>query len=96
MNRWFSALPSCTDPNKMFLHAATSKGNTGPCVWTFCEGYPIEVETIFERLDSEGVSNKIRYLDWNEAFAITPLNKNVTKFLLDEEFEDLYEKMANH
>ena len=46
-DRWFSSLPSKTDPNRMFVHAATSLG----CVvndpnWT-------ALKTIFEVLDSD-------------------------------------------
>lgn len=83
MNRWFSSVPGPTDPNKMFFHAATSLGNTEPCLDWYCNGYPIHVKTIYENLDSEGFSNKIHYMDWNEAWALYPLNQNNSKYIVD-------------
>ena len=86
MNRWFAAVPGPTDPNKMFLHAASSQGNTEPCFFSFCDGYPMTIPTIFDHLDKEGITNKIHYMDWNEALAIFPLYKNTSKFLMDDDF----------
>jgi len=45
-DRWFASVPSQTDPNKVFLHAATSNGNTGNCGMWYCGGWPFEARTI--------------------------------------------------
>ncbi len=35
-------------------------------------------------------------MDWNEALAITPLNTNFSKFVIDEGFEFFYKKLKKH
>jgi phospholipase C len=51
-DRWFSSVPGPTQPNRSFVHAATSGGSVEPkVVWG-------GLRTIFELLDKEHVSNR--------------------------------------
>ena len=84
--RWFSSVPSCTDPNKLFLHAAQSGSNTDNCGDWFCEGYPFEAKTIYENVKKDGKKPAIHYMDWAEAMAISPLNKDYDIFVHDVNF----------
>lgn len=58
---WFSSVPTCTDPNKFFYHAASSKGHLGNCGWWYCSEYPMEARTIFDNMKEEGISWKIHW-----------------------------------
>lgn len=53
----------------------------------------MEARTIYENLEAEGYSTKIYWQDWNEAFAITPLNKDFNKFEYDIQFEKFFKKL---
>ncbi len=61
-DRWFSALPGPTWPNRFFLHAATSGGldrspSTLEVIASQLDGYQFENGTLYDALDSES-------LDW--------------------------------
>lgn len=82
-DQWFCSLPSCTEPNKFFYHIATSRGNVRNCDGWYCSGYPMEARSIYENLEDEGFTWAVHWMDWNEAFAITPLNKKFYGFVYD-------------
>src|SRR5205085_10184514 len=52
-DRWFSPVPTRTQPNRMYAFAATSQGYTGPPT------SPLTAKTIFHLLEEKGVSWKI-------------------------------------
>lgn len=56
-DRWFSAAPTRTQPNRMFAFAATSQGYTGPPT------SPLTAKTIFHLLEEKGISWKIYVTD---------------------------------
>ncbi|XP_073311942.1 non-specific phospholipase C4-like [Primulina huaijiensis] len=58
-DRWFAAVPASTQPNRLFVHSATSHGATSNDTKHLIEGYP--QKTIFESLDEEGFSFGIYY-----------------------------------
>lgn len=62
-DRWFSALPGPTLPNRVFLHSATSHGATSNEWGKIVFGYPRK--TVFYSLDDDG-------LDFNIYFARFP------------------------
>ena len=35
-------------------------------------------------------------MDWNEVLAITPINRNISKFKIDEDFELFFKKLRTH
>lgn len=82
----------------MFLHAGTSNSNTAGCMSWYCigpgkSGFPMNARTIFENLEDEGYSYDIHYMDWADPIEIYPLNENKEKFIQDDDFELLFEKM---
>ncbi|XP_010525016.1 PREDICTED: non-specific phospholipase C4-like [Tarenaya hassleriana] len=58
-DRWFAAVPASTQPNRLFVHSATSHGATSNDKKLLAEGFP--QKTIFESLDEAGFSFGIYY-----------------------------------
>ncbi|KAJ8633846.1 hypothetical protein MRB53_027182 [Persea americana] len=58
-DRWFASMPASTQPNRLFVHSATSHGATSNDTKKLIEGFP--QKTIFESLDEEGFSFGIYY-----------------------------------
>ncbi|KAJ0015025.1 hypothetical protein Pint_20845 [Pistacia integerrima] len=58
-DRWFASVPASTQPNRLFVHSATSHGATSNDTNKLIEGYP--QKTIFESLDESGFSFGIYY-----------------------------------
>src|SRR5437660_2483909 len=56
-DRWFAPAPIETEPNRMYLVAATSVGHA------HAPQNPVDAPTIFDRLDQKGVSWKIYISD---------------------------------
>jgi phospholipase C len=61
-DRWFSPVMTRTQPNRMYLLAATSQGHVYP------PNAPLTAKTIFELLDGAGVSWKIYVTDPNGTY----------------------------
>ncbi|XP_008803348.2 non-specific phospholipase C2-like [Phoenix dactylifera] len=53
-DRWFASVPASTQPNRLFVHSATSHGATGNNASLLVKGYP--QRTIFENMDDAGLS----------------------------------------
>jgi len=67
-DRWFSALPGPTWPNRFFLHAATSGGldrspTTLETIGSQLDGYQFENGTIYDALDSESLDWRVYHGD---------------------------------
>lgn len=58
-DRWFSSAPTLTQPNRLFIHSATSHGATANDTKMLIEGYP--QKTIFESMEEAGFSFGIYY-----------------------------------
>ncbi|KAK1286170.1 hypothetical protein QJS10_CPB20g01259 [Acorus calamus] len=58
-DRWFASVPASTQPNRMYVHAATSHGATSNDTGKLVGGFP--QRTIFESLDEAGKSFGIYY-----------------------------------
>ena len=58
-DRWFASVPASTQPNRLFVHSATSAGATGNIPTMLAKGYP--QRTIFDNLDAAGVPFGIYY-----------------------------------
>ncbi|KAK1307460.1 hypothetical protein QJS10_CPA10g01155 [Acorus calamus] len=58
-DRWFASVPASTQPNRMYVHAATSHGATSNDTGKLVGGFP--QRTIFESLDESGLSFGIYY-----------------------------------
>jgi phospholipase C len=61
-DRWFSPVGTRTQPNRMYLFAATSQGHVYPPTG------PLSAKTIFQDLDDAGVSWKIYETDPNDTY----------------------------
>lgn len=58
-DRWFCSVPALTQPNRLFIHSATSYGATDNDTKTLIQGYP--QKTIFESIEEAGCSFGIYY-----------------------------------
>ncbi|XAR63332.1 Phospholipase C [Bertholletia excelsa] len=58
-DRWFASMPASTQPNRLFVHSATSHGLTSNDTELLIKGLP--QKTIFESLDEAGHSFGIYY-----------------------------------
>jgi phospholipase C len=58
-DRWFSPVMSRTDPNRMYLLAATSQGHVYPRGHSIPGEAPLPAKTIFEELQQAGITWKI-------------------------------------
>nr|GMC83234.1 non-specific phospholipase C4-like [Ipomoea batatas] len=58
-DRWFASVPASTQPNRLFVHSATSHGATSNDTKKLIEGFP--QKTIFESMDEAGYSFGIYY-----------------------------------
>nr|GMD14632.1 non-specific phospholipase C2 [Ipomoea batatas] len=58
-DRWFASVPASTQPNRLYVHSATSHGATSNVASLLAKGYP--QRTIFENLDDAGVDFGIYY-----------------------------------
>lgn len=59
IDRWFASVPASTQPNRLFVHSATSHGASSNDTKKLIEGFP--QKTIFESLDEAGFSFGIYY-----------------------------------
>lgn len=58
-DRWFASVPASTQPNRLFVHSATSHGATSNDTKKLIEGFP--QKTIFESVDEAGHTFGIYY-----------------------------------
>ncbi|OVA13108.1 Phosphoesterase [Macleaya cordata] len=58
-DRWFSSVPSSTQPNRLYVHSATSHGATSNIPNLLVNGYP--QRTIFENIQDSGLTFGIYY-----------------------------------
>nr|DAD24712.1 TPA_asm: hypothetical protein HUJ06_026176 [Nelumbo nucifera] len=58
-DRWFVSLPSSAQPNRLFVHSATSHGYISRDTKKLIQGFP--QKTIFDSLDDAGLSFGIYY-----------------------------------
>ncbi|XP_009790723.1 non-specific phospholipase C2 [Nicotiana sylvestris] len=58
-DRWFASVPASTQPNRLYVHSATSHGATSNNASLLAKGYP--QRTIFENLDDAGINFGIYY-----------------------------------
>eukprot|EP00258_Populus_trichocarpa_P008445 XP_002314000.2 non-specific phospholipase C2 isoform X1 [Populus trichocarpa] len=79
-DRWFASVPSSTQPNRLFVHSATSAGATSNIPALLVKGYP--QRTIFENLDDAGISWGIYYQNIPATLFYSNLRKlkHITKF----------------
>ncbi|XP_050204105.1 non-specific phospholipase C2 [Mercurialis annua] len=72
-DRWFASVPSSTQPNRLYVHSATSAGATSNIPALLIKGYP--QRTIFENLDD----NKIPWGIYFQNIPATLFYRNLRK-----------------
>eukprot|EP00250_Pteridium_aquilinum_P002066 c12276_g1_i1 orf=222-1847(-) len=58
-DRWFASVPSSTQPNRFYIHSATSHGEMSNVRRDLVEGFP--QKTIFDSIEESGLSYGIYY-----------------------------------
>lgn len=58
-DRWFAAVPTSTQPNRFYIHSATSHGEMSNVKKDLVEGFP--QKTIFDSIEESGLSYGIYY-----------------------------------
>ncbi|CAN1231878.1 Non-specific phospholipase C1 [Linum grandiflorum] len=79
-DRWFASVPASTQPNRFYVHSATSHGATSNVRKDLIAGFP--QKTIFDSLDESGLSFGIYYQSIPATLFFSSLRKlkNVFKF----------------
>ncbi|XWS64966.1 hypothetical protein CRYUN_Cryun05aG0049500 [Craigia yunnanensis] len=70
-DRWFASLPASTQPNRLYVHSATSHGAMSNNTQQLIEGFP--QKTIFESLEENGFSFGI----YHQSFPSTLFYRNL-------------------
>jgi phospholipase C len=87
-DRWFASVPGPTLPNRAFAFGATSLGRVD-----MNPNY-LALKTVFELLDSRGVSSRVYYTDWTIALAVGYVIQRARKFLFF--FDDFLKDCKNN
>ncbi|KAH7657114.1 phospholipase C protein [Dioscorea alata] len=79
-DRWFASVPSSTQPNRFYVHSATSHGASSNVRKDLIHGFP--QKTIFDSLDESGLSFGIYYQNIPATLFFKSLRKlkHITKF----------------
>ncbi|KAG5515119.1 hypothetical protein RHGRI_036229 [Rhododendron griersonianum] len=79
-DRWFASVPASTQPNRFYVHSATSHGASSNVRKDLINGFP--QKTIFDSLDENGLSFGIYYQNIPASLFFKSLRKlkHVTKF----------------
>ncbi|KAK4777669.1 hypothetical protein SAY87_017856 [Trapa incisa] len=80
LDRWFASVPASTQPNRFYVHSATSHGSSSNVRKDLIHGFP--QRTIFDSLDESGLSFGIYYQNIPATLFFKTLRqlKHVTKF----------------
>lgn len=87
-DRWFSAIPGPTQPNRLFVYSATSRGSVGNDKLKLLLGYP--QKTIFDSLHEDGLDFGIYFKNIPTTFFYRNLRrlKYISKFHWFETFKE--------
>ncbi|XP_042474281.1 non-specific phospholipase C1-like [Zingiber officinale] len=80
LDKWFASVPASTQPNRFYVHSATSHGATSNVRRDLIHGFP--QKTIFDSLDEEGLSFGVYYQNIPAVLFYKSLRKlkHLTKF----------------
>uniref|UniRef100_A0A803KRK0 Uncharacterized protein n=1 Tax=Chenopodium quinoa TaxID=63459 RepID=A0A803KRK0_CHEQI len=80
LDRWFASVPASTQPNRFYVHSATSHGASSNVRKDLIHGFP--QKTIFDSLDENGLSFGIYYQNIPATMFFKSLRKikHITKF----------------
>eukprot|EP00249_Psilotum_nudum_P016120 c25666_g2_i2 orf=477-1982(-) len=79
-DRWFASVPTSTQPNRLYVHSATSHGASSNVKMDLAEGFP--QKTIFDSLHEAGLSFGVYYQNLPSVLFLRNLRKlkYITKF----------------
>jgi phospholipase C len=80
-DQWYSEVPGPTQPNRLFVHAATSAGFVRN-VWD----QPFNVETVYEALEKVGRDWGVFYFDLRDSDSFPQIKKRVDRVLPFDSF----------
>ncbi|XP_010258490.1 PREDICTED: non-specific phospholipase C4-like [Nelumbo nucifera] len=89
-DHWFSSAPTFTQPNRLFVHSATSHGLITNDVKKLVEGFP--QKTIFDSLDEAGFTFGI----YNQQFPFTLFYRNLRKHKYKNNFHNFDVEFKSH
>ncbi|GKV07481.1 hypothetical protein SLEP1_g19256 [Rubroshorea leprosula] len=89
-DRWFASLPAATQPNRLYVHSATSHGATGNDTKQLIDGYP--QKTIFDSLEENEFSFGIYY----QSFPATAFYRNLRQLKYLDNFHQYDLHFKNH
>ncbi|AAF01583.1 Non-specific phospholipase C3 [Arabidopsis thaliana] len=89
-DRWFSSLPSSTQPNRLYVHAATSNGAFSNDTNTLVRGFP--QRTVFESLEESGFTFGIYY----QSFPNCLFYRNMRKLKYVDNFHQYHLSFKRH
>ncbi|XP_074592867.1 non-specific phospholipase C1-like [Curcuma longa] len=72
-DRWFASVPASSQPNRFYVHSATSHGAFSNVRRDLVQGFP--QKTIFDSLDNEGLSFGVYYQNIPSVFFFKSLRK---------------------
>ncbi|KAL2630739.1 hypothetical protein R1flu_015425 [Riccia fluitans] len=88
--RWYASMPASTQPNRFFIHSATSNGAVSNVTLDLIKGFP--QKTIFESVEESGKSFRIYYQNIPATLFLSNL-RNV-KYLDNFKSYDTFKKDA--
>src|SRR5262249_26155414 len=81
-DQWYSEVPGPTQPNRLFVHAATSAGFTHN-VWDV----PFDIPTVYDLLDKVGRDWAVFYFDLRDSDSFPQIKKRVSRILPFDSFQ---------
>lgn len=87
-DRWFSSVPGPTQPNRLFVYSATSRGSVGNDKFRLFQGYP--QKTIFDSLVEDGLDFGVYFKNIPTTFFYRNLRKlrYISRFHWFETFKE--------
>ncbi|XP_050221512.1 non-specific phospholipase C4-like [Mercurialis annua] len=89
-DRWFASVPASTQPNRLYVHSATSHGLTSNDAMLLVEGLP--QKTVFESLDESGFSFGIYF----QQLPSTLIYRNMRKIKYLKNFHQFDQNFKKH
>jgi phospholipase C len=81
-DQWYSEVPGPTQPNRLFVHAATAGGFVHN-VWD----QPFTVQTVYDALDKAGHDWAVFYFDLRDSDSFPAIKKQVNRVLAFDSFQ---------
>ncbi|PKA67015.1 phospholipase C [Apostasia shenzhenica] len=89
-DRWFASVPASTQPNRLYVHSATSHGATSNDVGQLILGFP--QRTIFDNIDDAGLSFGVYY----QNIPAILFYRNLRKIKYRSKFYSYDDEFKNH